>query len=55
MGQLRAGPYQRTEEPGYRNGFRDRPLVTRVGLVIVEISQFRKVPAQRTSPDCHAC
>jgi hypothetical protein len=41
--QLRAEPYQRTEErTGYRNGSRERPLVTRVGSITLEISQFRK-------------
>ena len=41
--QLKAEPYQRTEErTGYRNGSRDRPLVTRVGSITLEIPQFRK-------------
>jgi putative transposase len=41
--QLKAEPYQRTEErTGYRNGSRDRPLVTRVGSITLEVPQFRK-------------
>ena len=31
--QLKAEPYERTEErTGSRNGFRDRPLTTRIGM-----------------------
>ena len=40
---LMAEPYQKTEErTGYRNGSRDRPLVTRVGSITLEVPQFRK-------------
>ncbi|WP_373762769.1 transposase [Jeotgalibaca porci] len=32
--QLKAEPYERTEErTGSRNGFRDRPLTTRIGKI----------------------
>ena len=36
--QLKAEPYQRTEErTGNRNGFRDRPLTTRIGQITLKV------------------
>ena len=40
--QLKAEPYQRTEErTGSRNGFRDRPLTTRIGQMILKVPKHR--------------
>ena len=40
--QLKAEPYERTEErTGSRNGFRDRPLTTRIGSVTLRIPKHR--------------
>ena len=36
--QLKAEPYQRTvERTGSRNGFRDRPLTTRIGQITLKV------------------
>jgi len=38
-----AEPYERTDgRRGYRNGYRERRLVTRVGSITLEVPQFRK-------------
>lgn len=40
--QLKATPYERTEErTGSRNGFRDRPLTTRVGKITLKVPKHR--------------
>lgn len=40
--QLKAKPYERTEErQGYRNGHRKRPLVTRIGQLVLEVPRVR--------------
>ena len=40
--QLKAEPYQRTEErTGSRNGFRDRPLTTRIGQITLQVPKHR--------------
>ena len=40
--QLKAEPYERTEErTGSRNGFRDRPLTTRIGSIILKVPKHR--------------
>ena len=40
--QLKAEPYERTEErTGSRNGFRDRPLTTRVGTITLKVPKHR--------------
>ena len=40
--QLKAEPYERTEErTGSRNGFRDRPLTTRIGNIILSVPKHR--------------
>lgn len=40
--QLKAEPYQRTEErTGNRNGFRDRPLTTRIGQITLKVPKHR--------------
>lgn len=40
--QLKAAPYERTEErTGSRNGFRDRPLTTRIGQIILKVPKHR--------------
>ena len=40
--QLKAEPYERTEErTGSRNGFRDRPLTTRIGNIILRVPKHR--------------
>ena len=40
--QLKAEPYERTEErTGMRNGFRDRPFITRVGTLILRVPKHR--------------
>lgn len=43
--QLRAAPYERTEErTGVRNGTRTRPLTTRVGTIELAVPRHRDVP-----------
>ena len=40
--QLKAEPYERTEErAGSRNGFRDRPLTTRIGSITLRVPKHR--------------
>ena len=40
--QLKAEPYERTEErTGSRNGFRDRPLTTRIGQITLKVPKHR--------------
>lgn len=40
--QLKAEPYERTEErTGSRNGFRDRPLTTRIGKIVLKVPKHR--------------
>ncbi len=40
--QLKAEPYERTEErTGSRNGFRDRPLTTRLGMITLRVPKHR--------------
>lgn len=40
--QLKARPYERTEErQGYRNGHRDKPMVTRIGRLVLEVPRVR--------------
>ena len=40
--QLKAEPYERTSErTGSRNGFRDRPLTTRIGQIILSVPKHR--------------
>jgi transposase-like protein len=40
--QLRANPYERTEErQGYRNGYRDRELKSRVGELELQVPRLR--------------
>lgn len=40
--QLKAEPYERTEErEGSRNGFRDRPLNTRIGTITLSVPKHR--------------
>lgn len=40
--QLKAKPYERTEErQGYRNGRRDKPLVARIGRLVLEVPRVR--------------
>ena len=40
--QLNAEPYERTEErTGNRNGFRDRPLTTRIGSIVLSVPKHR--------------
>ena len=47
--QLKAEPYQRTEErTGSRNGFRDRPLTTRIGQIILKVPKHRNGEAFKT-------
>ena len=43
--QLQAEPYERTEErTDSRNGYRDRPLTTRIGRIILRVPRHRNVP-----------
>ena len=43
--QLRAGPYERSEErTDSRNGFRDRNLHTRIGTITLHVSRHRNIP-----------
>ena len=47
--QLKAEPYERTEErTGSRNGFRDRPLTTRIGTIILHVPKHRNGEAFHT-------
>lgn len=47
--QLKAEPYERTEErTGSRNGFRDRPLTTRIGQITLKVPRHRDGEAFRT-------
>ena len=47
--QLRAEPYERTEErTGSRNGFRDRPLTTRIGQITLKVPKHRDGEAFKT-------
>ncbi|NSW84649.1 MAG: IS256 family transposase [Syntrophothermus sp.] len=40
--QLKAKPYERTEErQGYRNGHREKPIVTRIGRLVLEVPRVR--------------
>ena len=40
--QLKAQPYERTDErTGSRNGFRDRPLTTRIGSITLKVPKHR--------------
>ncbi|MBE3572946.1 MAG: IS256 family transposase [Moorella humiferrea] len=40
--QLKAKPYERTEERrGYRNGHREKPIVTRIGRLVLEVPRVR--------------
>jgi len=40
--QLKAKPYERTKErQGYRNGHRDKPLVARIGRLVLEVPRVR--------------
>ena len=40
--QLKAEPYERTEErTGSRNGFRERPLTTRIGSITLDVPKHR--------------
>jgi transposase-like protein len=40
--QLKAKPYERTEErQGYRNGYRERPIITRIGRLFLEVPRVR--------------
>jgi len=40
--QLKAEPYERSEErTGSRNGYRDRPLTTRIGKIILNVPKHR--------------
>ena len=42
---LKAEPYQRTSfRTDFRNGFRDRELVTRIGKITLHVSRHRNVP-----------
>jgi putative transposase len=41
--QLRAHPHERTQErQGYRNGYRERPLVTRIGTLTLQVPKLRQ-------------
>lgn len=47
--QLKAEPYERTEErTGSRNGFRDRPLTTRIGTIELKVPKHRGGEAFKT-------
>ncbi|WP_373730646.1 IS256 family transposase [Bacteroides heparinolyticus] len=47
--QLKAEPYERTEErTGSRNGFRDRPLTTRIGKITLKVPKHRNGEAFKT-------
>ena len=43
--QLKAGPYERTEErQDQRNGSRERPLTTRIGRITLNLPRHRNEP-----------
>ena len=47
--QLKAEPYERTDErTGNRNGFRDRPLTTRIGQITLKVPKHRNGEAFKT-------
>lgn len=47
--QLQAEPYERTEaRTGSRNGFRDRPLTTRIGQITLKVPKHRNGEAFKT-------
>ena len=47
--QLKAEPYERTEErTGSRNGFRERPLTTRIGQITLNVPKHRNGEAFKT-------
>lgn len=47
--QPKAEPYERSEErAGSRNGFRDRPLTTRIGQIILKVPKHRGDEAFKT-------
>ena len=47
--QLKAEPYERSEErTGSRNGFRDRPLTTRIGQITLKVPKHRNGEAFKT-------
>ena len=47
--QLKAEPYERSEErTGSRNGFRDRPLTTRIGQITLKVPKHRNGEPFRT-------
>lgn len=47
--QLKAEPYERSEErTGSRNGFRDRPLTTRIGQITLKVPKHRDGAAFKT-------
>ena len=47
--QLKAQPYERTEErTGSRNGFRERPLTTRIGQITLTVPKHRNGEAFKT-------
>lgn len=47
--QLKAEPYERSEErTGSRNGFRDRPLTTRIGQITLKVPKHRDGEAFKT-------
>ena len=47
--QLKAEPYERTSErTGSRNGFRDRPLTTRIGQITLRVPKHRDREAFKT-------
>lgn len=47
--QLKAEPYERTDErTGNRNGFRDRPLTTRIGSITLSVPKHRNGEAFHT-------
>ena len=47
--QLKAEPYERTEDrTGNRNGYRDRPLTTRIGQITLKVPKHRNGEAFKT-------
>lgn len=62
--QLKARPYERTEQrQGYRNGHREKPLITRIGRLVLEVLRVRSgeffhgnvcaLPAERAGAGAH--
>ena len=48
--QLQAKPYERSDErTDYRNGYRERDLVTRVGTITLRVPRHRFKPFGETS------